>query len=103
MSVARVTEISAGSSRGFEDAVRSGLERAGQTLRNVRGAWIKDQEVTVDANGKISEYRVHMMVTFVLEDAVASTNGAGRGRAVAPAPAAGRPRAAGARRVASRR
>ncbi len=101
MSVARVTEISAGSPRGFEDAIRSGLERAGQTLRNVRGAWVKDQEVTVDANGKISEYRVHMMVTFVLEDVAPSTNGAGRGRAVAPA--ATRTRAAGTRRVASRR
>jgi len=51
----------------------------------VRGAWIKDQEVTLDSSGKISEYRVHMMVTFVLEDAVGSTNGAARGRAIAPA------------------
>ena len=85
MSVARITEISAGSSKGFDDAVRAGLERANQTLRNVRSAWIEDQEVTLDDKGKIAEYRVHMKVTFVLEDAVGSTNGAARGRAISPA------------------
>jgi hypothetical protein len=85
MSVARITEISAESPKGFEDAIRAGLARANSTLRNVRSAWIEDQEVTVDGNGKISEYRVHMKVTFVLEDAVSSTNGAARGRAVSPA------------------
>lgn len=84
MSVARVTELSSGSPKGFEDAIRLGLERANKTLRNVRGAWIRDQEVTLDGNGKISEYRVHMMVTFVLEDAAGSTNGAARGRAISP-------------------
>ncbi len=85
MSVARITEISAESPKGFDDAVRQGIERANKTLRNVRSAWIEDQEVTIDEKGKISEYRVHMKVTFVLEDAPLSTNGASRGRAVAPA------------------
>ena len=85
MSVARITEISAASSKGFDDAVRQGVDRANKTLRNVRSAWIEDQEVTVDEKGKIAEYRVHMKVTFVLEDAVPSANGAARGRAVAPA------------------
>ena len=102
MSVARVTELSSGSPKGFEDAIRAGLERANKTLRNVRGAWIKDQEVTLDGNGKISEYRVHMMVTFVLEDTVTSTNGATRGRAISPAVAA-RPRGAAAKGRTSRR
>jgi hypothetical protein len=67
MSVARVTEISATSTKSFEDAVESGLTRASETLRNVRSAWIKEQQVRLE-NGKINEYQVNMMVTFVLDD-----------------------------------
>ena len=67
MSVARVTEITAESSVGFEDAVKIGIARAVKTLKNVKGAWIKDQEVRVDGD-EIVEYRVHMKVTFVLMD-----------------------------------
>ena len=67
MSVAKVTEISSTSTKSFEDAVQLGLSRAGKTLRNIRGAWIKEQHVRVDS-GKITEYQVNMMVTFVLDD-----------------------------------
>jgi flavin-binding protein dodecin len=67
MSIARVTEISASSSKSFEDAVNQGLSRANKTLRNVRSAWIKEQQVRCD-NGKVTEYQVNMMVTFVLDD-----------------------------------
>ena len=67
MSVARVTEIVASSSTGFEDAVRVGIERANETLQNVTGAWVQDQKVVVDA-GAIIEYRVNMKVTFILND-----------------------------------
>ena len=67
MSVARVTEISATSTESFEAAVREGVKRAAQTLRNVRSAWVKEQTVRV-ANGEITEYQVNMMVTFVLDD-----------------------------------
>jgi len=67
MSVARVTEISASSTESFEDAVRVGIERANKKLENVKGAWIKDFKVVVD-NGVVTEYRVHMKVTFVLRD-----------------------------------
>jgi flavin-binding protein dodecin len=67
MSVARNTEISATSSQSFEDAIRQGLARATKTLRNVRGAWIKEQEVVVE-NDRISAYKVVMVVTFVLDD-----------------------------------
>jgi flavin-binding protein dodecin len=66
MSVARVTEIKASSTKGFEDAVRVGVERANKTLENVKGAWVAEQEVVV-ADGKISEYRVLLKVTFVLK------------------------------------
>lgn len=67
MSVARVTEITASSPKGFEDAVQIGIERANKTLENVQGAWLKEQKVVVE-NGKIKEYRVTMKVTFVLKD-----------------------------------
>ena len=67
MSVARVTEITSSSSISFEDATKTGIERANKTLQNVKGAWIKEQKVMID-NGKIMEYRVTMKVTFVLKD-----------------------------------
>ena len=67
MPVARVTEITSSSSKSFDDAMREGLVRANKTLENVTGAWVKDQEV-VTKNGKITEYRVRMKITFVLKD-----------------------------------
>lgn len=67
MTVARVTEISASSKKSFEDAVSVGIERASKTLRKVEGAWIKEQKVVVK-KGAISEYRVNMQVTFLLDD-----------------------------------
>lgn len=67
MSVARVTEIIASSPDSFEDAVRKGVKRAGKTLKNVKGAWVEGQKVTVDGDGNISEYRVNLKVTFVLD------------------------------------
>jgi flavin-binding protein dodecin len=67
MSVAKVSEISATSTKSFEDAIKLGLDRAAKTLRNIRGAWIKEQHVRYDG-GKVTEYQVNMMVTFVLDD-----------------------------------
>jgi hypothetical protein len=68
MSVAKITEIKSSSSVSFEDAIKSGLKRASETLENVRSAWIRSQEVLVGDNGEITEYRVLMKVTFVLKD-----------------------------------
>ena len=67
MSIARVTEISATSTENFEDAVRTGVERANRTLRNVKSAWVKEQRVSV-ADGAITHFQVNLMVTFILED-----------------------------------
>ena len=67
MAVAKVTEIISSSSKGFEDAVKTGIARANKTLKGITGAWIKDQKVVVD-KGKVTEYRVAMKVTFVLKD-----------------------------------
>jgi flavin-binding protein dodecin len=68
MSIARVTEIKSSSRISFDDAIKKGISRANKTLKNVRGAWIWNQEVLVDKNGKVSEYRVQMKITFVLEE-----------------------------------
>lgn len=66
MTIARVTEVTSSSKKSFEDAVKNGVERASKTLKNVSGAWVKDQEVGVK-DGKVTECRVKMKITFVLE------------------------------------
>jgi flavin-binding protein dodecin len=67
MSVARITEISATSTKSFEDALQQGVNRATETLRNVRSAWVKEQQVKVDGN-RITEYQVNLLITFVLDE-----------------------------------
>jgi dodecin len=67
MSVATVTEISATSEQGFEDAVRQGIERANKTLRNIEGAWVKDKNVMIQ-DGSITGYKVNLELTLVLEE-----------------------------------
>ena len=66
MSVAKVTEISASSSKSFEKAMKKGIKRASETLENITGAWLESQKVTV-IDGKVDQYRVIMKVTFVLK------------------------------------
>ena len=66
MSVGKVSEITSTSKVSFEDAIQKGLKRANKTLRNIKSAWIKEQTVRLD-KGKITEYQVNMLVTFVLE------------------------------------
>ena len=66
MSVAKITEISATSKKSFDDALKAGVKRANKTLKNVKSVWVKDQQADV-AGGKISEYKVLLKVTFVLE------------------------------------
>jgi dodecin len=67
MSVARITEISASSEKSFEDATQQGISRATSTLRHVTSAWIKEQRVNLD-EGKITNYQVNLLITFLLED-----------------------------------
>ncbi|MBM3706240.1 MAG: dodecin domain-containing protein [Actinobacteria bacterium] len=68
MSIAKVTEIKVSSPVSFDDAIQQGIARANKTLTNVKSAWVKDFEVSVDNAGKISEYKVLMKITFILED-----------------------------------
>ena len=67
MSVAKVTEISASSSVSFDDAIRVGVSRAAKTIKNIKGFWVNEQSGVVD-NGQITEYRVNIKLTFVLND-----------------------------------
>ena len=65
MSVAKVIEISSTSEKGFEDAIQSGIAKASETVNNIKGAWVKEQQVVID-DGKITAYRVNMQITFVI-------------------------------------
>jgi flavin-binding protein dodecin len=67
MTVARVTEITATSSESFDAALNEGVKRASKTLKNIKGAWVKEQEVIIE-EGEISQYLVKLKVTFVLDD-----------------------------------
>jgi dodecin len=67
MTVARITEISSVSTVSFQDAIVQGVDRANKTLKNLKGAWVKDQEVTID-NGKVTGYKVVLKVTFILTE-----------------------------------
>ena len=63
----KVSEITSTSKDSFEDAIQKGLKRANKTIRNIRSAWIKEQQVRLE-KGKIIEYQVNMLVTFMIED-----------------------------------
>jgi flavin-binding protein dodecin len=67
MAIARITELTSSSTKSFDDALHVGIKRATQTLQNVSGAWVQDQEVIVTDN-KITEYRLRLKVTFILND-----------------------------------
>ena len=67
MSVAKNIEITSTSAQSFEDAINKGISKACKTISNVKGAWIKEQKIKID-NNKVSEYRVDMIITFVLKD-----------------------------------
>jgi flavin-binding protein dodecin len=66
MSVAKIIEISSTSKKGFQDAIDKGVTRASKTVKNIAGAWVKEQHVMVEG-GKVTGYRVNLMVTFILD------------------------------------
>ncbi len=67
MAVARVTEITASSTKGMEDAIQAGLKRASKTLRGITGLEVVAIKAKVES-GRVAEYRVTVKITFVLED-----------------------------------
>jgi len=66
MSIAKITEISSSSSKGYEDAIESGIARANKTLNGIKSAWVKDHQVSIEG-GKVTEHRVVLKITFVLD------------------------------------
>ena len=66
MSVAKVVELTASSPTSFEDAVKSGIEKAAETLRNIQGAWVSEEKVDVE-DGKVAAFRVTLRITFLVE------------------------------------
>ena len=66
MSVAKIIELTAPSTDSFEDACRQGIAKAGETVRNIQGAWVDGQEVIID-NGDLKEFHVHLKVTFLVD------------------------------------
>jgi hypothetical protein len=68
MSVAKVTEIIASSTKSFDDAIIIGVARAHKTLKNLKSAWVQNQQIKLDNNGKITEYRVQLKITFLIEE-----------------------------------
>jgi flavin-binding protein dodecin len=66
MSVAKVIEITADSEKGFEDAIQQGVSKAAETVDDIKGAWVENQEVRL-ADGRVNGYRVHLRVTFLLK------------------------------------
>ena len=68
MSISKIIEIKSSSTISFDDAMRKGIARALKTLTNVKGAWIGNQEVLLDEKGEITEYRVQMRITFIIEE-----------------------------------
>ena len=66
MSVAKIIELSAESTKGFEDAIQNGITRASKTIHGIKSAWVKEQHLVID-NSKVSLYRMDLKVTFVLD------------------------------------
>lgn len=68
MSIAKVTEIIASSTTSFDDAIKMGVARAQKTLKNLKSAWVQNQQIKLDNNGQITEYRVQLKITFLIEE-----------------------------------
>lgn len=68
MTVAKVSEIIVSSPNSFEDAIKEGVARAQKTLRNLKSAWVQSQQIKLDDKGQITEYRVQLKVTFIIDD-----------------------------------
>lgn len=67
MSIVKVIEINSASKKGFEDAIQSGLSKTGKTVKNIKGAWVNETKVVTSPNGTVTEWRVNMKVSFIVD------------------------------------
>lgn len=65
--VAKVIEIFSSSAKGIEDAVEKGLKKASQTVKNIKGAWVNELKVVTSPDGKVTEWRVNLKITFIVD------------------------------------
>ena len=65
MSVAKIVELTA-TGPNIEDAVKAGVDKASESLRNIEHVWVDGIEARVE-NGSISNYHVHLKLTFVID------------------------------------
>ena len=68
MAIAKVSEIIASSPKSFDDAIQLGVARAHKTIKHLKSAWVQNQQIKLDDEGKITEYRVQLKITFILEE-----------------------------------
>ena len=66
MAIAKVVEVNSSSQKSFEDAIQTGISKVTETVKNVQGAWINEQKVIIQDN-KITEYRVNLKISFVVD------------------------------------
>ena len=66
MAIAKIVEVNSSSNKSFEDAIQTGIEKVTETVKNVQGAWVNEQKVVVQDN-KITEYRVNLKISFLVE------------------------------------
>lgn len=66
MTVAKVIEVSSSSGKSLEDAIQVGIKKASGTVKDIKGAWVKEIKVVTDDKGNITEWRADMKVTFVV-------------------------------------
>jgi flavin-binding protein dodecin len=67
MTVAKVIELSSSSAKGIEDAVQSGLRKCAESVKNIRGATVKEIKVLTGEDGSVKEWRINLRVTFVVK------------------------------------
>ena len=67
MSVAKIIEVNASSKTSMEDAVKHGLKKASETVKNIKGAWVNEIKVVTSDNGDVAEWRVNLRISFVVE------------------------------------
>ena len=67
MSVAKIIEVNAASKPSMEDAVKVGLKKTSETVKNIKGAWVNEIKVVTDDGGNVTEWRVNLRITFVVE------------------------------------
>lgn len=66
MTVAKIIEVNASSETSMEDAVKNGLKKCAETVKNIKGAWVKEVKVVTDDKGNITEWRVDLKVSFIV-------------------------------------